>query len=187
VGDQLNALTLELHSLSVHDELTGLYNRRGFSEVAGQARDMAAREGRPAALIFVDLNGMKQINDSLGHDAGDTALVDTARVLNAAHAKADVVARLGGDEFAMFSVDFRPGDLDPLRLRFRELADAEVARLGRGYRLSFSAGAAFLEMGSRESLSELLDRADSNMYEQKKARTAAGGVTIAPPSGRSRA
>src|SRR6185436_19525151 len=63
VDEQLNALTEELRSLSLRDELTGLYNRRGFLEIAGQTRDVAAREGRAAALIFIDLNGMKGIND----------------------------------------------------------------------------------------------------------------------------
>jgi diguanylate cyclase (GGDEF)-like protein/PAS domain S-box-containing protein len=179
--ERLIAQAAELRSLSLHDELTGLYNRRGFSEIAGQTWAVAVRDGRAAALIFVDLNGMKRINDELGHDEGDKALLDAGNVLTAANRQADVVARLGGDEFAVFSLDFTARDLDPLRSRLRELADTEVARLSRAYRLSMSVGAAFMETGSKESLPELLDRADAAMYAQKFARAAAGGVSI-PPS-----
>jgi diguanylate cyclase (GGDEF)-like protein/PAS domain S-box-containing protein len=181
--EQLKAQALELRSLSLRDELTGLYNRRGFLEVAGQARSVAARDGRPAALVFVDVNEMKKINDELGHEIGDQALADAARVLSLAHKESDVVARLGGDEFVVFSLDFMAGDLEPLRRRLRKLADVEAARLLRPYRLSMSVGAAFADAGSRESLSELLDRADAAMYNQKNARKAAGGLSLAPSGG----
>lgn len=182
--EMLKAQAEDLRSLSLRDELTRLYNRRGFLEVAGQAYAQATRDGRQAALIFVDLNGMKRINDEIGHDAGDDALKDTATVLTAALAPADVVARLGGDEFVAFSVDFTPAALDPLRQRIRGLADAEVQRNDRPYRLSMSVGAAYAEPGSREALADLLERADAAMYEQKRARRAAGGVSIAPPAER---
>jgi diguanylate cyclase (GGDEF)-like protein len=180
--DAQSVRSVQLQHLSLHDELTGLYNRRGFSEVAGRTRDLAAREGRAAALIFVDLNGMKQINDELGHAAGDTALLDTASLLNSIHHEADVVARLGGDEFAMFCLDFTPDDLEPLRQRMRALADSEAALHGRGFRLSMSAGAAYIGEGSQESLLELVERADSSMYAAKRARSAAGGISIGPPA-----
>jgi diguanylate cyclase (GGDEF)-like protein/PAS domain S-box-containing protein len=181
---QLNEQAAKLRDLSLRDELTGLYNRRGFSEIAGQSLSLAARDGRPAALIFVDVNGMKAINDELGHDAGDAALRDVAHVLTEAHAQADVVARIGGDEFVVFVLDFTPNDLDRLRVRLRELAGLEVARLGRGYRLSMSVGAAFTDLGATESLSELLDRADAAMYEQKQARALNAGNTILPAAPR---
>ena len=142
---QLNSYAKQLRALSIRDELTGLYNRRGFHEVAAQAHSRAVRDLRPAALIFLDLNGMKRINDDLGHDVGDQALVDTADVLRSALREADVLARLGGDEFVVFALDFGPFDLDPLRSRLRELADARVATHARPFRLSMSVGAAFVE------------------------------------------
>jgi diguanylate cyclase (GGDEF)-like protein len=110
------------------------------------------------------------------------ALLDTAKLLNSVHHEADVVARLGGDEFAMFCLDFEPGDLAPLRQRLRALADREAERQGRNFRLSMSAGAAYIGAGSQESLVELVQRADAAMYEAKRARSAAGGISIAPPS-----
>jgi diguanylate cyclase (GGDEF)-like protein/PAS domain S-box-containing protein len=183
-AEQLLAEQAEkLRSLSLRDELTKLYNRRGFMEVAGQAHAQALRDGRAAALIFVDLNGMKRINDELGHDAGDNALVDTATVLVKALREADVIARLGGDEFAAFAIDFTASDLASLRSRVRELADKTTTANDRPYRLSMSVGGAFSDASSRKKLAELLERADAAMYEQKRARQAAGNLS-APPAKR---
>jgi diguanylate cyclase (GGDEF)-like protein len=177
----LSAYAEQLHSLSLRDELTGLYNRRGFLEVAGQACNQAVRDARSAALIFVDLNGMKRINDEQGHEVGDLALVDTARVLSGALRQADVVARLGGDEFVAFALDFTAADIELLRARLRAQADARIAEQGRSFRLSMSVGAAYLHAGAARGLSELLEQADAAMYEQKNARRSAGGASVPPP------
>jgi diguanylate cyclase (GGDEF)-like protein/PAS domain S-box-containing protein len=177
--DQLSVQAAELHRLSQKDELTGLYNRRGFLHVARASFSQAQASGRRAAVIFVDLNGMKRINDEQGHDAGDSALRDAASVLTAAHHELDVVARLGGDEFVVFALDFSERDLDRLRQRLRELSDAETGRHARAYRLSMSVGAAFIP-GSAASLEQLLDEADAAMYAQKNARRLAGGVSLPP-------
>lgn len=179
--ERLRVQAKELERLTFRDELTGLYNRRGFLKMAEQAFDQAEREGRNAALIFADLNGMKRINDELGHDMGDTALCDAASVLSAAHRDADVVGRLGGDEFVVFALDVGPRDLDRLRLKLRELCDQQIARRDRPYRLSMSVGAAFMP-GSATSIAQLLDEADAAMYAQKNARRQAGGVSVAPPA-----
>ncbi len=179
---QLSAYADQLRSLSLRDELTGLYNRRGFLEIAAQAHSQALRDTRPAALVFVDLNGMKRINDELGHDVGDDALTDAASVLRAALRESDVVARLGGDEFVAFALDFGPLDVVGLRGRLRQLADGRTAELERPYRLSMSIGAAFMRADAETSVSQLLDEADRAMYEQKNARRAAGGVSMPPPA-----
>jgi diguanylate cyclase (GGDEF)-like protein/PAS domain S-box-containing protein len=181
---QLNSYAKQLRSLSIRDELTGLYNRRGFLEVAGQAHTQALRDARPAALIFIDLNGMKRINDELGHDIGDQALVDTADVLSAALRESDVIGRLGGDEFVVFALDVTLEHVDRLRRRLRELADKRVSEGARPFRLSMSVGAAFVDSSKPATLEELLELADASMYEQKKARQAAGGVSIPPPASR---
>jgi diguanylate cyclase (GGDEF)-like protein len=158
-----------------------LYNRRGFLKMAGQSFTQAQRDGRPAAVIFVDLNGMKRINDELGHDVGDAALCDAANVLLAAHRDADVVARLGGDEFVVFALDVTEPDLARLRVRLRELSDKQVEKSARPYRLSMSVGGAFTP-GSASSVAQLLDEADAAMYAQKNARRLAGGISIPPPA-----
>ena len=123
---------------------------------------------------------MKRINDELGHDVGDLALVDTAELLLANLRPTDVVARLGGDEFVAFAADFTPRDLERLRARLREQADVRVVERERSFRLSMSVGAAYMLPGSARSLGELLDDADAAMYEQKNARRAAGGVSVPP-------
>ncbi|HEX6241637.1 MAG TPA: sensor domain-containing diguanylate cyclase, partial [Polyangiales bacterium] len=179
---QLNAYAEQLRKLSVRDELTGLYNRRGFMEAAERAYTQARRERRAVALIFVDLNDMKLINDQQGHEVGDQALVDAGLVLSQSLREADIVARLGGDEFVAFALDFHEQDEEPLRRRLRAAADQRVADQQRTFRLSMSVGGAYVS--SQETappLGALLDQADAAMYERKTARRAAGGVSARPP------
>jgi diguanylate cyclase (GGDEF)-like protein/PAS domain S-box-containing protein len=180
--EQLNEHAKRLRDLSLRDELTQLYNRRGFLEVANQARLQSQRDGRRAALVFIDLNGMKRINDELGHEVGDDLLRDAADVIRHSMRDADVVARLGGDEFVIFSLDLDDSGLEALRKRLRERADALVAERARPYRISMSVGAAYNEPASGRSLEDLLEIADAAMYETKRARQAAGGVSLLPPS-----
>ena len=172
----------ELRSLSLRDELTGLYNRRGWLELSKQGLRLAHREKRPAAVIFADLNGMKLINDQYGHEEGDRALQDTARLLAKACREADVIARFGGDEFVVFALDFEQSGLEVLRRRVHQ-ATADLNRSGdRRFQLSMSVGAAFFEPETPEGIDELLDRADREMYEQKRARKRNGGVSLPPPA-----
>lgn len=177
---RLNSYAKQLKGLALRDDLTGLYNRRGFLEVASQAHSVALREARPAALVFVDLNGMKRINDELGHDMGDVALVDTADVLQKALPDSEVLGRLGGDEFVMFVLDFTPRDLEALRRRLRELSNARTSEYSRPFRLSMSVGAAYLHVGASTTLTKLLEQADEAMYAQKNERRAAGNVSLPP-------
>jgi diguanylate cyclase (GGDEF)-like protein len=102
-------------------------------------------------------------------------------VLTEAFEVSDVLARLGGDEFVVFSVDFSMERLEALRGRLRALAERRTSRHGRAYRLSMSVGAALTTPGAPRSLNELLEGADAAMYEQKRARQAAGNVSIPPP------
>jgi len=92
-------------NLTYLDELTGLHNRRGFLRFARAQLDSAALARRPMLLIFVDLDGLKDINDQLGHATGDRALVDTSMVLKSTFRERDIVARLGGDEFVVLVTD----------------------------------------------------------------------------------
>jgi len=170
--------------LSLRDELTGLYNRRGFLELATQGLRLASREQRAAAVIFCDLNGMKEINDQHGHEEGDRALKDTANMLRGACREVDVVARFGGDEFVVFALDFSEPGLLVLRERVRASL-AELNRSGeRPFLLSLSVGAAFFQPESAETIEQLLDRADAEMYERKRARRASGGLSLPPPASR---
>jgi len=178
---QLASQAEQLRSLSLQDELTGLYNRRGWLELAKQGLRLAQREKRPAAVIFADLNGMKLINDQHGHEAGDLALCDTANLLRKACREVDVVARFGGDEFVVFALDFDVNGLEVLRQRVKAAISELNASGDRPFRLSMSLGAAFFTPETPETIDALLDRADQEMYEQKRARKQNGGRSVPPP------
>ena len=163
-----------LRALSLKDELTGLYNRRGFVEHARQQLRSATRANRSACVFFVDLNDMKGINDSLGHEFGDRALTSTARVLRSVFREADIVSRLGGDEFAVFAGECGVSDVAALRARLRSRTTELNDTRSEPFQLSMSVGAAVFEPGSRADLEALMELADQNMYEEKRAARAAG-------------
>lgn len=157
----------ELQALSLVDELTGLRNRRGFLELASHQLQLAARSKRCALLFFADLNGMKEINDKLGHEAGDLALRDTADLLRRSFREADIIARLGGDEFVIYAPN---ADLSvaPL-LHDRLMQHIEHYNLSASVRVSVSLGVASYDPAEPESLDQLLARADNAMYAKKRA------------------
>ena len=105
---QKKLMVARLRELALVDELTGLHNRRGFLLLAEKQLQIARRTGRPDLLLFVDLDGMKRINDEFGHEAGDAALRRTAAVLHAAFRTSDIIARLGGDEFVVLCPNTGP-------------------------------------------------------------------------------
>jgi two-component system, cell cycle response regulator len=156
-----------LASLSLVDELTQLKNRRGFFELAQQALKVAQRERYPLGLFFVDLNGLKRINDTLGHLAGDQALRDTAAVLRRTFRESDIVARLGGDEFVALAHVHR--DTSVLRERLREHLDALNATDSRPYVLEVSIGTTIVSLTNQDDIETLIARADAAMYEEKRA------------------
>ena len=98
-------LQSELSSLALTDELTGLYNRRGFICLSEVQLKLARRSGCDMVLFFIDVDGLKQINDSFGHSEGDNALIRTAEVLRMTFRESDVLARIGGDEFGALAIE----------------------------------------------------------------------------------
>ena len=156
-------------NLSLIDELTQLRNRRGFFELAEQALKSAAREQQPMALFFMDLNGLKQINDTLGHMAGDQALRDTAAVLRHTFRGSDIVARLGGDEFVALAHLQNERDVETLCTRLREHFREFNASQQRPYVVDLSIGATLIDDSADENLEEFIARADEAMYQEKHA------------------
>ncbi len=156
-----------LENLSLVDELTQLKNRRGFFELAEQALKVARREHHSLALFFMDLNGLKQINDSLGHLEGDQALRDTANIIKQTFRGSDIVGRLGGDEFVALA--HVTGDVHALTHRIREHLNAFNERSNRSYRVELSIGTALVDASGEESIESLIGRADAEMYEQKRS------------------
>lgn len=169
-GTYLFELQEELRHLATEDPLTGLANRRGFEPLAQHELLVAARTRRAVALLFLDIDGLKKVNDELGHSVGDAMIVETADVLRETIRVSDLAARLGGDEFCVLLVG--DPDLDAERVvdRIREAESTHNARRGRSYRLSLSIGISLLEVGRPVTLEELMDAADELMYADKRSR-----------------
>ena len=170
--DLLQRQADQLRALSLVDELTGLYNRRGFLTLATQQLKLCDRTMRPALVVFVDLDGMKRINDELGHDFGDQALIETANTLRHCFRYSDVVARLGGDEFVALAIDAAQDMGGTIQQRLYEKLAELNAKPGRQFELQFSVGTAPYDPARAEMIEEVLARADSAMYEQKRVRKA---------------
>jgi diguanylate cyclase (GGDEF)-like protein len=165
----------DLYHLATHDSLTGLSNRRFFTENVEHALRRAQRSGQPVCLLYIDLDGFKQINDSAGHTVGDRVLAAVAGRLRSAVRASDSVARLGGDEFAVL-VEGLTGDQDSKTVRDRVESALEVTIQldGRAWPVSASVGAV-VSRGEAASAGELFERADQAMYEAKRVRACAGG------------
>jgi len=163
-------LVTELRALSLRDELTGLNNRRGFFFLAEQELKVARRTGRGCLLVFVDLDGMKQINDSNGHQEGDRALVGAAAILRETFRESDIIARLGGDEFTVLTIAAGEDSAAAVQERLRQAVTRHNARPDRSYALTLSCGVAQFDPTGAETLEDLLARADASLYEEKKNR-----------------
>lgn len=170
-------LNLQLLSLSLHDELTGLNNRRGFVALAEHHIKLAYRAGEPFLVVFIDLDGLKQINDTFGHQEGNRALVDAAGVLNDSFRQSDILARIGGDEFAVLVTNAAGNSIQTVLHRVQQKLNAFNAALDRHYPLSFSIGIVSADLAQSCTLEILLSRADKLMYEQKHGKRAACAAT----------
>jgi diguanylate cyclase (GGDEF)-like protein len=156
----------EVRRASLTDELTGVANRRGFFVVGEERLEEARRAGLECAVIFVDIDGLKRVNDTLGHEVGSAMIRDVASLLRATCPDDAVIGRLGGDEFAVFAA--APG-FDPARIEAAIQAAIEAfnAERTRPVELSLSVGGAALQPSAMASLDELLAAADRAMYEHK--------------------
>jgi diguanylate cyclase (GGDEF)-like protein/PAS domain S-box-containing protein len=156
----------ELRAMTLRDDLTGLYNRRGFALLAEQRLKDCRRSESALAIVYADVDGLKSINDSFGHSAGDIALVLCAKALTTMFRECDIVARIGGDEFVVLAeADTR--DLDAVSGRLDQALDDRTAESGLQFAVSLTVGHAHSEPPHPLSLDELLEQADTFMYEHK--------------------
>jgi len=160
----------EIKALAITDQLTGLYNRRGFITLSEQQLKIAERADSRLLLLFADLDGMKWINDNLGHVKGDEALIGVADILKKVFREADIVARVGGDEFAVLALGASREYPDLLKDRLQQQIDLHNRSQNRDYHLSLSIGIAESDPGSVVSIDDLMSRADERMYENKKSK-----------------
>ncbi len=159
-----------LKTISLTDDLTGLYNRRGFFTLAAHQIKVSYRQKRGIYLLYADLDNLKEINDTYGHNEGDYAITDFSQILKASYRASDVVARLGGDEFAVIPVG-REGDvLEKVIERLQRGIEEFNKKSSRVYKLSVSTGVALYDPASPCSLDDLVVEADKMMYREKRRK-----------------
>jgi len=167
---ELENFNEQLSNLSLTDELTGLYNRRGFMKLASQQLNLTRQMGKNALVIFGDIDGLKGINDTYGHEEGDFAIKSTAEIFQRIFRTMDVIARLGGDEFTIFASNTNEKQIAYFQSRMTELIDAFNALSGKPYKLSVSLGCAECRPYSESTLSDYMREADARLYSRKSAK-----------------
>jgi diguanylate cyclase (GGDEF)-like protein/PAS domain S-box-containing protein len=167
---ELKQVEAQLRNLSLTDELTGLNNRRAFYALAEQHLKTARRDGRPFAIVYADMDGLKYINDTFGHPAGSHAIQMVASILKNSFRAADIIARLGGDEFAILvsniSAEAVKTPLGHLQDNLRRYNEQRL----HDYDLSMSLGAVWAGADNDSPLEDLLSTADQAMYENKQRK-----------------
>ncbi len=160
---------IEAHTraLAVTDELTGLHNRRGFTAIAEQQLKLARRSRAPLHLGFIDMDGMKAINDQFGHAVGDEALKDTAAILRASFRDSDLLARVGGDEFLVLAIGADDRTMERVQERLVAAVIKHNLEAQRPYALSLSLGVVACNVESGATLDQMIEEADRRMYQAK--------------------
>jgi diguanylate cyclase (GGDEF)-like protein len=162
-------LERELRDLAVRDDLTGLFNRRGFWASATQHLKLAFRNSQEALLVFCDIDNLKKINDAYGHAEGDLALMRAADVLKQTFRESDVIARFGGDEFAVLALATSSQYQEAVVSRLHANLERAGASESR-YRLAMSVGFVHFDPAEPATLPEMIKQADHAMYRQKHLR-----------------
>ena len=135
-----------------------------------QQLKLAERNKSGMVLFFADLDGLKWINDTLGHEEGDKALIEAATVLKETFRVSDIIARLGGDEYSVLTADITEENSEAFTTRLQSLIDTQNKQENRRYRLSISVGCSYYDPENPCSLDELMASADKLMYEQKNIK-----------------
>lgn len=169
--NSLNAATFrnnQLSRISMHDELTGVFNRRGFYESANQIFTSAENAGKRCVLIFADLDNLKKINDTFGHEEGDYAIKSIANFLKSGLRNTDIVARIGGDEFAAFALCEDEKIIRSIPSRIKKIAEKHNLNSDKKYNITVSIGVYELNCNPAEKIQLYMDKADASLYEDKK-------------------
>jgi diguanylate cyclase (GGDEF)-like protein/PAS domain S-box-containing protein len=161
----------KLKEASIKDEMTGLYNRRGFFNIAREYIALAARRKTKMFLLYVDMDGLKQINDTFGHHIGDQALIQLAEFMNRTFRTSDIKGRMGGDEFAVFPIDSSLDGVETALGRLQKTIDEFNAAADKPFRVSISTGLSFYDPERPATIEDLLMRADTLMYERKRSKS----------------
>ena len=163
-------MQMMLKNLAVVDELTGIANRRGFLTLAKKQIKIAERSQKEMLLFMFDLDGLKDINDNLGHHEGDLAIIDTSNVIKETFRESDIIARLAGDEFIALAIDANLNDANILLDRIKKAEIKSNSDNKRKFKLSISIGYSHFNPSKPSDLDTLLLQADKMMYEEKNKK-----------------
>ncbi len=158
----------KVRTMAVTDELTGLYNRRGFFSLVEKLLQLCKREKKGIFMLYTDLDGLKKINDTFGHKEGDMALIDIANILRNNYRESDIIARIGGDEFVVIPIGTTEDSAKIATSRLQKSIEIHNSEINRSYKLSLSFGIAYYDPENPCSIDELLVQGDKLMYEQKR-------------------
>lgn len=160
----------KLKQISIEDDLTGLHNRRGFFTLANQRIALFQREKTPFIVLYMDVDGLKNINDTHGHNQGDTAIKTAANVIKNALRESDIIARLGGDEFTALIIYKDESDVTRIKERIHRECDFFNQQKPYTWELHISIGYYCANPSENMSLDDILARADKELYRKKKKR-----------------
>lgn len=177
---ELLAAQNALKNLSLTDDLTGLYNRRGFLTMAEQQIKLERHAGtaRGLVLMFADLDGLKKINDTYGHEAGSDAIIEFSKVVKSALRTADLVARWGGDEFVILSIGSKDEHVGLMSQRIDDKLREYNSTSGKPYALACSIGLAPVPTEGNRTFESIIAEADKAMYAEKRRRKEKAGLPV---------
>jgi len=155
-----------LYRTTIVDELTGLYNRRGLYTLGNQQIELAKRHSDDIFIFFLDLDGMKAINDTLGHDYGDKALVDTSKIMHKSFRATDILSRVGGDEFVIVAVKAQFEFIPIIIQRIKDFVKDQNSSEEK-FEISISIGVSKVDLDAESPLDEAIRDADKKMYDSK--------------------
>ena len=160
-----NKMINRLYEDSIEDELTGLYNRRGFLSLAKDA--IRLMDEPDYHIIFIDMDKMKDINDSYGHDIGDSALKEAAKILKTCFREGDIISRYGGDEFIVFVSSIKDEIVEKIKTRIEENVNLFNKKKDSRYKIGLTLGDSKYDKEKKESLQQVINRSDKEMYTNK--------------------
>lgn len=160
----------KLRAISLVDELTGIYNRRGFLTLAEHQLQVANRAKKGVLLLFIDLDNLKEVNDKYGHPVGDRALVQTTKILKRTFRESDIIARIGGDEFVVLTLELISANARAFCSRLQKSLDSFNKRARLPFELALSIGWAHYDPAIPQTVTQLLTQADRMMYRHKQSK-----------------
>ncbi|HHU36381.1 MAG TPA: GGDEF domain-containing protein [Treponema sp.] len=167
---ELEEYNTQLNNLSITDDLTSLYNRRGFMKLAGNQHRLNIKLKKKSLMIFIDIDGLKKVNDLHGHEEGDWVIMMTGEVLRKAFRDMDIIARLGGDEFTVFIPNSGIEKLSVFKRRMNTQIKTVNKDSEKPFKLSMSIGAVECSFRDEKPIEYYMKRADEKLYKEKRRK-----------------